>query len=120
MSDPSHPQVHRLRTTGPNRRGLAIITVIGTAGLFMMTRQELADALAKKLGDPAFADRVTSSWGTFLKPAAGRVFKRRPTVALTPLLPGNVTVAVTSKLAATPSASMSNAPACDSAVRPRW
>ena len=37
-----------------------------------MTRQELADALAKRLGDPAFADRVTSSWGTFLKPAAGR------------------------------------------------
>ena len=37
-----------------------------------MTRQELADALATKLGDPAFAERVTSSWGTFLKPAAGR------------------------------------------------
>ena len=37
-----------------------------------MTRQELADALAAKLGDPAFAERVTSSWGTFLKPAAGR------------------------------------------------
>jgi len=39
-----------------------------------MTRQELADALAAKLGDPAFAERVTSSWGTFLKPAAGRGF----------------------------------------------
>jgi hypothetical protein len=37
-----------------------------------MTRQELAAALAEALGDPAFADRVTSSWGTFLKPAAGR------------------------------------------------
>jgi hypothetical protein len=37
-----------------------------------MTRQDLADALAEKLGDPAFAERVTSSWGTFLKPAAGR------------------------------------------------
>jgi len=35
-----------------------------------MTRNELAEALAAKLGDPAFADRVTSSWGTFLKPAA--------------------------------------------------
>jgi hypothetical protein len=39
-----------------------------------MTRQELADALAARLGDPAFAERVTSSWGTFLKPAAGRGF----------------------------------------------
>jgi hypothetical protein len=37
-----------------------------------MTRQELADGLATALGDPAFADKVTSSWGTFLKPAAGR------------------------------------------------
>jgi hypothetical protein len=37
-----------------------------------MTRQQLADELAAKLGDPAFAERVTSSWGTFLKPAAGR------------------------------------------------
>jgi hypothetical protein len=37
-----------------------------------MSRQELADALAQRLGDPAFAERVTSSWGTFLKPAAGR------------------------------------------------
>jgi hypothetical protein len=37
-----------------------------------VTRQELADALAARLGDPAFAERVTSSWGTFLKPAAGR------------------------------------------------
>ena len=34
--------------------------------------EELADALAERLGDPAFAERVTSSWGTFLKPAAGR------------------------------------------------
>jgi hypothetical protein len=39
-----------------------------------MTRQELAEALATRLGDPAFAERVTSSWGTFLKPAAGRGF----------------------------------------------
>ena len=37
-----------------------------------MTRTELAEQLAERLGDPAFADRVTSSWGTFLKPAAGR------------------------------------------------
>ena len=37
-----------------------------------MTRTELAEALAKRLGDPAFSERVTSSWGTFLKPAAGR------------------------------------------------
>jgi hypothetical protein len=37
-----------------------------------MTRQELADSLAATLGDPGFADKVTSSWGTFLKPAAGR------------------------------------------------
>src|SRR5690349_7051616 len=37
-----------------------------------VTRQELADALASRLGDPAFAERVTSSWGTFLKPAAGQ------------------------------------------------
>jgi hypothetical protein len=35
-----------------------------------VTRQELADALGARLGDPAFAGRVTSSWGTFLKPAA--------------------------------------------------
>ena len=37
-----------------------------------MTRTELAEGLAERLGDPAFAERVTSSWGTFLKPAAGR------------------------------------------------
>ena len=37
-----------------------------------MTRQELADTLAAQLGDPAFAARVTGSWGTFLKPAAGQ------------------------------------------------
>lgn len=37
-----------------------------------MTRQELADALATRLGDRAFAARVTGSWGTFLKPAAGQ------------------------------------------------
>jgi hypothetical protein len=37
-----------------------------------MTRAALAAALAERLGDPAFADRVLSSWGTFLKPAAGR------------------------------------------------
>ena len=35
-----------------------------------MTKTELAEALATRLGDAAFADRVTSSWGTFLKPAA--------------------------------------------------
>jgi hypothetical protein len=35
-----------------------------------MTREELATHLARRLGDPAFAERVTSSWGTFLKPAA--------------------------------------------------
>ncbi len=39
-----------------------------------MTRAALGDALAKRLGDEAFADRVTSSWGTFLKPAASRGF----------------------------------------------
>ena len=37
-----------------------------------MTRAALGEALATKLGNPAFADRVTSSWGTFLKPAASR------------------------------------------------
>ncbi len=37
-----------------------------------MTRVALAAALARELGDPAFADKVTGSWGTFLKPAAGR------------------------------------------------
>jgi len=37
-----------------------------------MTRVALATALAGELGDPAFADKVTGSWGTFLKPAAGR------------------------------------------------
>jgi hypothetical protein len=37
-----------------------------------MTRTALAAALADRLGDPAFAGRVTSSWGTFLKPAASR------------------------------------------------
>lgn len=39
-----------------------------------MTRVALAAALADELGDPAFADKVTGSWGTFLKPAAGRGF----------------------------------------------
>jgi hypothetical protein len=39
-----------------------------------MTRAALGDALAKRLGDQAFAERVTSSWGTFLKPAASRGF----------------------------------------------
>ncbi len=39
-----------------------------------MTRAVLGDALAKRLGNEAFADRVTSSWGTFLKPAASRGF----------------------------------------------
>lgn len=37
-----------------------------------MTRLALAEALAATLGDPAFAGKVTGSWGTFLKPAAGR------------------------------------------------
>lgn len=37
-----------------------------------MTRAALATALAQRLDDDAFAERVTSSWGTFLKPAAGR------------------------------------------------
>ncbi len=37
-----------------------------------MTRSALASGLARRLGDEAFAERVTSSWGTFLKPAAGR------------------------------------------------
>ena len=37
-----------------------------------MTRAALGEALATRLGNPAFADRVTSSWGTFLKPAASR------------------------------------------------
>jgi hypothetical protein len=37
-----------------------------------MTRQALAEALARQLGDPTFAGRVTGSWGTFLKPAANR------------------------------------------------
>jgi len=39
-----------------------------------MTRAALAAALATELGDPAFADKVTGSWGTFLKPAASRGF----------------------------------------------
>jgi hypothetical protein len=37
-----------------------------------MTRLALAIALAESLGDPAFAGKVVGSWGTFLKPAAGR------------------------------------------------
>jgi hypothetical protein len=37
-----------------------------------MTRAALARALAERLGDDAFAERITSGWGTFLKPAAGR------------------------------------------------
>jgi len=37
-----------------------------------MTRAALAAALADRLGDAAFADRVASGWGTFLKPAASR------------------------------------------------
>ena len=37
-----------------------------------MTRAALGEALATRLGNPAFAHRVTSSWGTFLKPAASR------------------------------------------------
>ena len=37
-----------------------------------MTRVALGEALAMRLGNSAFADRVMSGWGTFLKPAAGR------------------------------------------------
>ena len=37
-----------------------------------MTRGALAAALADEFGNPAFAAKVTGSWGTFLKPAAGR------------------------------------------------
>jgi hypothetical protein len=39
-----------------------------------MTRAALARALAANLGDEAFAERITSGWGTFLKPAASRGF----------------------------------------------
>jgi hypothetical protein len=39
-----------------------------------MTRAALAQALAANLGDEAFAERITSGWGTFLKPAASRGF----------------------------------------------
>ena len=50
---------------------LALQAAIGEVlGAEPMTRTELAEALARRLGDPAFAERVTSSWGTFLKPAA--------------------------------------------------
>ena len=37
-----------------------------------MTRAALGAALAGRLDDDAFAHRVASGWGTFLKPAAGR------------------------------------------------
>ena len=37
-----------------------------------MTRADLATALARHLGNEAFAERVSSGWGTFLKPAASR------------------------------------------------
>jgi hypothetical protein len=37
-----------------------------------MTRAALGTALAERLGDDAFARRVSSGWGTFLKPAASR------------------------------------------------
>jgi len=37
-----------------------------------MTRARLGAALAAHLGNEAFAERVASGWGTFLKPAAGR------------------------------------------------
>src|SRR4051812_25801307 len=37
-----------------------------------MTRAVLGAELATHLGDEAFAERVASGWGTFLKPAAGR------------------------------------------------
>ena len=50
---------------------LSLQAAIGEVlGAEPMTRTELAEALAARLGDPSFADRVTSSWGTFLKPAA--------------------------------------------------
>ena len=39
-----------------------------------MTRAALGTALAERLGEPAFAERVSSGWGTFLKPAASRGF----------------------------------------------
>ncbi len=39
-----------------------------------MTRAALGTALARRLGNEAFADRVSSGWGTFLKPAASRGF----------------------------------------------
>jgi hypothetical protein len=39
-----------------------------------MTRAALGAALAEHLGNDAFAQRVASGWGTFLKPAAGRGF----------------------------------------------
>jgi uncharacterized protein YcaQ len=37
-----------------------------------MTRSALAAGLAAHHGEPALADMVSSGWGTFLKPAAGR------------------------------------------------
>jgi hypothetical protein len=41
-------------------------------GATPMTRAALGTALAERLGDDAFAERITSGWGTFLKPAASR------------------------------------------------
>jgi hypothetical protein len=50
---------------------LALQAAIGEVlGAEPMTRTDLAAELAARLGDPSFAERVTSSWGTFLKPAA--------------------------------------------------
>ncbi len=37
-----------------------------------MTRAALAGAVADRLGDPEVATKVSGSWGTFFKPAAGR------------------------------------------------
>ena len=37
-----------------------------------LTRQELADAVAERTGDPKLGERVHGSWGPFLKPSAFR------------------------------------------------
>jgi hypothetical protein len=37
-----------------------------------MTRAALASAVAERIGDPEVATKVSGSWGTFFKPAAGR------------------------------------------------
>jgi DNA glycosylase AlkZ-like len=52
---------------------LALQDAIGeTLSDVPMTRADLAVALSACLGNPAFAERVASGWGTFLKPAASR------------------------------------------------